>query len=67
MDTLVVAWGAALVVTLFALPMGVVRILAYRSREIDHTRTMHIAAWVALGTGLLGLVALAALSTALLG
>jgi hypothetical protein len=66
MDALQVVWGASLVVTLVALPMGLVRMLAYRSREVDHTRTMLVAAWVALGLGLAGLLGLAVTTTALL-
>jgi hypothetical protein len=58
MDTLEVLWGASLIIMLTALPMGLVRLLAYRSGERDHTRTMFIALLVALGTGLLGLLGL---------
>lgn len=68
MSTLEIAWGIALIVTLGALPVGILRTVAYRSGEIDHTRTMRIAATVALTLGLIGLiglVALAALSIAL--
>ncbi|HEY0949878.1 hypothetical protein [Nocardioides sp.] len=65
MSSLEIAWGVALIVTLGALPAGIVRTVAYRSGEIDHTRTMRIAATVALTLGLAGLVALVALSVAL--
>jgi hypothetical protein len=66
MSGLQVAWGACLIVTLIALPMGVMRMLAYRSREIDHTSTMRTAAWFALGLGLLGLAGLVVVSVLLL-
>jgi len=66
MSALEVAWGAALVVTLTVLPMGAVRVIAYRSREVDHTPTMRTAAVFALSLGLAGLVALVVLSALLL-
>ncbi|WP_148574059.1 hypothetical protein [Nocardioides caldifontis] len=66
MSPLLVAWGASLIVTLWALPVGIVRMLAYRSGETDHTPTMRTAAQVALALGLLGLVSLAVLSVLLL-
>jgi hypothetical protein len=66
MSALQVAWGAALVVTVWALPMGVVRLLAYRSGETDHTPTMRTAALFALAVGLLGLGCLVVLSVMLL-
>jgi hypothetical protein len=58
-------WGAALVVTLGALPVGAVRMIAYRSGEVDHTRTMRIAAYVAVALGAAGLVTLAVTSALL--
>jgi hypothetical protein len=62
-----IAWGIALIVVLGALPMGLLRAVAYRSGEVDHTRTMLIAATVALGLGLAGLVCLLVLSVLLFG
>jgi hypothetical protein len=66
MGGLELAWGVSVIVTVVALPMGVVRMLAYRSHEIDHTPTMQVAAWFALGLGLLGLTGLAVTSVLLL-
>jgi hypothetical protein len=54
-----------LVVTLGALPGGAVRMIAYRSGEVDHTRTMRIAAYVAVALGAAGLVTLAVTSALL--
>jgi hypothetical protein len=53
-------------VTLWALPLGVVRLLAYRSGETDHTPTMRTAALFALALGLVGLACLVVLSVLLL-
>jgi len=47
------------------LPVGIIRTVVYRSGEIDHTPTMRIVAAFALTTGLIALVALLALSAAL--
>jgi hypothetical protein len=66
MSPLQVAWAASLVTTLWALPLGFFRMLAYRSGEIDHTPTMRISAWFALSLGLLGLVSLVVFSALLL-
>ena len=67
MSPLQVVWAASLVATLWALPLGYVRMLAYRSGEIDHTPTMRTSAWFALSLGLLGLVCLAVSSALLFG
>ncbi len=67
MDPLHAAWGVSLVVTLWALPMGFIRMLAYRSGEIDHTPTMRTAAWFALSLGLLGLACLVIFTVLLVG
>jgi hypothetical protein len=65
-DQIELYWGLSLIVTLTALPMGLVRMVAYRSGERDHTQTMFIAMWVALGLGLLGLAGLLVTSVLLL-
>jgi len=65
MDGLAFAWMIALIVTLGALPAGIVRMLAYRSGQIDHTPTMRIAAGFALALGLAGAVGLVVLSGAI--
>jgi hypothetical protein len=64
MSGLVMAWGICLIVMLGALPQAVVRTIAYRSGEVDHTRTMRIAATFAVavaGAGALGLAITSAL------
>jgi len=49
--TLYAAIAATLIATVWLLPMGVVRMLAYRSGEVDHTPGMRNIAWLALGLG----------------
>lgn len=66
MSGLQLAWALALLVTLTALPVGLVRMLAYRSGEIDHQGPLLAAALVGLGLGLLGLLALAVTSLLIL-
>ncbi len=66
MDPLLYLWGVSLIVTVGALPVGLFRMIVYRSGDIDHTPTMLTAARFALGLGLVGLVALAVLSVLLL-
>jgi hypothetical protein len=51
---------------LTALPMGAIRMIAYRSGEIDHSQTMLIAASVALSIGLVALLVLVVTSALLL-
>lgn len=67
MTGLQLAWAVSLIVALGALPMGLLRTVAYRSGEVDHTRTMLIAASVALGLGLVGVVCLVVFSVLLFG
>jgi len=65
MDGLSFAWAIALIVTAGTLPAGVLRTLAYRSGDVDHTPGMRMVATVVLTIGLVGLLVLAALSVAL--
>lgn len=65
MDWLWYAWGVAFIVTVGALVPGAIRTLAYRSGEVDHTRTMRIAATFAMVLGVIGLVCLIGLSVAI--
>ena len=44
MDALSFAWSLALIVTAVTLPVGIIRAIAYRSGEIDHTPTMRTVA-----------------------
>jgi hypothetical protein len=66
MSRLQLAWVVSLLVTLTALPVGAVRMVAYRSGEIDHTQTLLIAASVALSLGVVALLALVVTSVMLL-
>lgn len=66
MSPLAIAWGVSLIVTLGALPQAVVRTVAYRSGEVDHTRTMRIAATFAVVVAVVGAVGLAVTSALLL-
>ncbi len=66
MDPWWYAWGVALIVTVGALPAAAIRTLAYRSGDIDHTRTMRTAAVFAVTLGLVGLVTWIGLTVALL-
>jgi hypothetical protein len=65
-SALQLAWGASLLVLLTALPMGAIRMIAYRSGEIDHSQTMLIAASVALSIGVVALLVLVVTSALLL-
>jgi O-antigen/teichoic acid export membrane protein len=64
-SNLVIAWGICLIVALGAFPQAVVRTIAYRSGEVDHTRTMRIAATVAVATCAAGSVGFAITSALL--
>ncbi|HSE71534.1 MAG TPA: hypothetical protein VLA97_12310 [Nocardioidaceae bacterium] len=66
MSGLEMAWGLSLLITLTALPVGMVRLLAYRSGEIDHTRTLLVAAVVAMSIGVLAALVLAVTSLLLM-
>lgn len=66
MSSLQLAWAVSLLVTLTALPVGAVRMVAYRSGEIDHTQTLLIAASVGLSLGVVALLALVVTSVMLL-
>jgi hypothetical protein len=66
MSGLQMAWVLSLLITLTALPVGMVRLLAYRSGEIDHTRTLLVAAVVAMSIGVLAAVVLAVTSLLLI-
>lgn len=53
-------------VTVIALPMGLVRLVAIGTGGFERSRTMRVSAWFAVGLGILGLVCLIGLSIALL-
>ena len=47
-----VAWVVSLVVAGAMLPVGVIRLVVYRSGQVDHTRGMRNVALFAVGTGI---------------
>ncbi|MBA4609558.1 hypothetical protein H1W00_13815 [Aeromicrobium sp. Marseille-Q0843] len=55
--TLYAALAATLIATGWLLPMGVIRMLAYRSGEVDHTKGMRNIAILALTLGIVSAVA----------
>lgn len=57
-----IAWVVSLVVAGGLLPVGVIRMLIYRSGEIDHTPTMRSVARFALITGGVALLVFLALT-----
>jgi hypothetical protein len=66
MSALQLLWGASLLVTLASLPVGAVRMVAYRSGEVDHSPTMRLVAWIAVVVGLVALGVLLVTSVLLL-
>jgi len=66
MDALGYAWWVALIVTVGALPIGLLRMVAARSGDpIQGAPAPRTAAWFALTVGGIGLVCLLALSVAI--
>lgn len=57
MSTLYAAWAATLVTAAWLLPIGAIRMLAYRSGEVDHAPGMRNVALMALGLGAVALIA----------
>ncbi|WP_203335728.1 hypothetical protein [Nocardioides limicola] len=53
MQTLLMAWGVSLVATGWLLPLGVIRVLAYRSGEVTRPSGMGALAGVTLALGIL--------------
>lgn len=66
MTNLVIAWGISLIVALGAFPQAVIRTLAYRSGQVDHTRTMLIACVVAVAVCVAGSISFAITSALLI-
>lgn len=56
MDVLYIAWGLTFMAALWFLPLGVIRLIIYRSREIDHTRGMQKVALTFVTIGVVALV-----------
>jgi hypothetical protein len=46
-----VLWAVTGIMAFLLLPVGAIRMIAYRSREIDHTPTLRKVAVFALGLG----------------
>lgn len=46
-----VLWAVTGIIAFLLLPVGAIRMIAYRSREIDHTPTLRKVAVLALGLG----------------
>jgi hypothetical protein len=55
MDAAQVGWAVSLVVAAILLPVGVIRAIAYRSGEADHTAGMRFVARLAVTVGTLAL------------
>ena len=66
MGTVETAWAISGVVAFLLLPVGAVRLVAYRSGEVDHTRALRSVAIVALSLGALALVVFLAMTIWLL-
>ncbi len=62
MSTAQVVWAVSLVVTLTTLPVGAIRMVIYRSGQIDHTPTLHRVAWLAVGLGSIALAVFVAMT-----
>jgi hypothetical protein len=43
-----IVWAVSFLVLLTTLPVGVMRMVIYRSGDIDHTPTHRLVAWLAL-------------------
>lgn len=55
-------WAASGVCAFLLLPVGAIRMVAYRSGEVDHTPALRSVALLALGLGTAALVVFAALT-----
>jgi hypothetical protein len=62
MSGVALVWATGGIVALLLLPVGSLRMLAYRSGEVDHTPQLRFVARLALGIGSAGLVVFLALS-----
>lgn len=66
MGSVSILWAASGIAAFMLLPVGAIRLLAYRSGDVDHTPTMHMVALLALGLGTGALAVFLALSAWLL-
>ena len=55
-------WAISGICALGLLPVGAIRMVAYRSGEVDHTPALHSVARLALGIGGAGFVVFVALT-----
>ncbi|HSE10452.1 MAG TPA: hypothetical protein VLB29_17455 [Nocardioidaceae bacterium] len=55
-------WAASGISAFLLLPVGAIRLLAYRSGEVDHTPALHAVALLAVGLGSGALLVFASLS-----
>jgi len=62
MHTLGTLWVACAIAACMLLPVGGIRLLAYRSGGVDHTPTMRRVALLALGLGTAALAGFAVLT-----
>ncbi|NYG57172.1 hypothetical protein BJ980_000095 [Nocardioides daedukensis] len=56
METIHVFWAASLIAAGWLLPIGIWRMMAYRSGQVDHTSGMRGVAVMALGLGIFATV-----------
>lgn len=61
-----VIWVASLIAALGLLPVGLLRLVAYRSGGVDHTAGLHLVARLALAGGALALLVFIAVTVWLL-
>jgi hypothetical protein len=62
MATTQLLWQVSAITALLLLPVGAIRLIAYRSREVDHTPALRAVALLALGLGATALALFLALS-----
>jgi len=62
METTGVVWAASGICAFLLLPVGAIRMVAYRSGEVDHTPALRSVAVLALGLGGAALLVFAALT-----
>lgn len=62
MSTAQLLWGVCGITAFLLLPVGAIRMLAYRSGEVDHTPALRSVAVLALGLGGLALAGFLVLS-----
>jgi hypothetical protein len=62
MSTAQTLWAVCAITAFLLLPVGAVRMVAYRSGEVDHTPALRAVAVLALGLGTVALVGFLALT-----